>query len=220
MNEEEEQEEELKRRRLLAIKFIAYLLLLFALILALLVWNTFHPSELSEIIEEIIDNPIVDICDDDDDCVDGICWYGYCVCADETFGELCNETCFDAMNDTDIVCLEDSCCGEHGECWYGRCLCSDGYSGVYCEILPICPNITLEHCETSLDCVNGICHYGICKCESPIYWGDLCELERRDLSYCLNDGECLNGGVCIPNNVGNGECYCPESASGNNCEIP
>jgi len=38
------------------------------------------------------------------------------------------------------------------------------------------------------------------------------------IQVCVSHEECLQGGLCIKNPTGNGECYCPMATSGNNCE--
>jgi hypothetical protein len=40
-----------------------------------------------------------------------------------------------------------------------------------------------------------------------------CNLERRDISMCVQDTECLNGGKCIGY-----ECFCPQDTVGDWCE--
>ena len=159
--------------------------------------------------------------------LNGECYFGICICDLGFQGPFCNETCLinDGNNtnttNTTNNCFNSSCCGEHGECWYDKCICNDGWFGELCDMFPnSCPgNISTYECETTQDCLNdGVCHYGKCLCSSPNYWGSLCNLERRDLSFCTDDEECLNGGMCIQNLQGNGECFCPVGTIGNNCQ--
>lgn len=197
------------------LRYIWFILLLITsgVIIGLLIWIFIHPSDLSKQIEEIIAGTN-QTCELDSECENGYCYINICRCDDYYWGPYCNQSC-----DMDSYCLDDECCGEHGECSCGKCFCFDGWEGEHCEVPPICPNITEPLCEAHEDCINGLCYIGICRCDSPNYWGDLCELVRRDLSYCISSSECLNGGLCIDNIAGHGECYCLESTIGNNCEV-
>ena len=121
------------------------------------------------------------------------------------------------------ICLNDTDCMFGGECYFGVCICETGFQGPLCESA-ICPNTTgiVSHCDSDADCdfggvQSGVCWYNKCIC-SPNYIGDTCQLERRDLSFCNIDSECLSGGECHINDQSNGECYCASTTTGNNCE--
>ena len=157
-------------------------------------------------------------------CNHGSCYLGICICDIGYQGIYCNETadmCI-SSNDSQIACVDDDDCNDHGTCWFGKCVCEDGWYGEFC-VYHSCPNVTeYNNCTVDTDCIygttdSGDCYYGRCFC-LPNYAGVNCELERRDLSYCINDAVCLNGGLCYLNDHGTGECFCPSTTTGNLCE--
>ncbi len=160
----------------------------------------------------------------EDDCNYGSCQGGLCICDLGWTGTYCNETadmCL-SSNASGIVCFSAACCNDHGTCWFGKCICDDEWYGETCD-LHSCLNITeYNNCTIDSDCKygstdTGDCYYNRCFC-IPGYVGTNCQLERRDLSFCNTDTDCLNGGVCYDNSQGNGECYCPSTTTGYNCE--
>ena len=87
---------------------------------------------------------------------------------------------------------EDVECGS-GECIQGICDCPDGFTGVNCEIAPLC---------FSKPCVNGDCDLQseTCNC-NPNYFGEACDI------------------LCVNGVYENGDCICSVGYEGIACEI-
>lgn len=164
-------------------------------------------------------------CETDQDCNNnGECWCGKCLCFEGWTGTHCNKSlqfCL-SLNETELFCFDDECCNDHGFCHVGKCLCEGGWFGKHCQFNS-CPEVSSPNCSVHDDCnydekTVGECYYRKCFCTNPNYVGPTCNLERRDLSFCISDAQCLHGGKCFPNNHGNGECYCPSTTTGNKCQ--
>ncbi|XP_050545727.1 protein cueball [Daktulosphaira vitifoliae] len=86
----------------------------------------------------------------------------------------------------------------------GTCICINGFEGKYCELY-ICDGY----------CVSGLCsisHYGKPECACPsTSFGDKCEKHK-----CPS--ECINGGNCILDTLGNPKCECQLGFTGNTCQ--
>jgi len=168
------------------------------------------------------------ICSTENDpeiCNNGVCYLGKCICEIGWQGDFCNITadlCI-SSNDSGIVCFEDACCNyPNGECWFGKCICTDGWYGELCEFHSCLNETQFNNCTLDSECKHGLidsgdCYEGRCFC-LPNYIGFNCQLQRRDLSFCDEASDCLNGGECHDNSQGNGECYCLSTTTGYNCE--
>jgi hypothetical protein len=131
---------------------------------------------------------------------------GTCIDGNGTF--VCN--CLMGYTSTNCEQLVDNCI--NSSCINGQCMnslnnftcdCDDNFSGRFCEIC------NLTNCN---NCSNN--YVDICdECEMPYYNDNgTCGLICDVLSPCLN------GGTCIPTNIGY-NCSCPLDYTGTNCSI-
>lgn len=125
---------------------------------------------------------------------------------------------FDISHINGDVCTISHDC-HNGICWFGTCLCLSGWYGTTCN------NTLHDTCVIDSDCshgttTTGFCYVGNCECFSN-YYGSHCQYERRDISYCIvgaiNETLYCNDGVCIENELGFGECWCPFNTTLNYC---
>lgn len=144
-----------------------------------------------------------------DNCNDrGTCRFGICKCDSGYYGTKCQyATCPNTLCYYDIDTIDPSeCiqCSGHGTCTEGVCACDEGYIGADCSMVDCKYN-----CSSTPSQVYGYCvhTYPVSQCvcdENLKRGGDYCE-KLFCLNNCAGNGECLEDGSCVCNNLYSGK---------------
>lgn len=125
------------------------------------------------------------------DCINGYCFQGTCICKSGFMGKNCEEN-------------EYNCnCNDNGKCVAeNKCECNEGFTGEDCSIKNECSYFNNPECLNRGNCLDGKCY-----CFTP-YYGKFCE---NSMKIC--EDNCNGNGYC-----NDGECQCANKFYGRKCE--